>query len=111
MFGDIGNLGKMLKLAGEMKRRMPEMQAKLEAGEYTAEAGGGVVRATVNGKLRIKDVRIDPALLADGAMDAGMLEDLVKAAVSGAQEQASTAAAEAMKDITGGMELPPGFGL
>ena len=109
MFGDIGNLGKMMKIAGELKRRMPEMQAKLAASEYTAEAGGGVVRATVTGKLLIKDVRIDPAILADAMLDTGMLEDLIKAAVAAAQEQASTAAAEAMKEITGGMELPPGF--
>ena len=109
MFGDIGNLGKLMKMAGEMKRRMPEMQAKLAASEFSADAGGGVVRATVSGKLLLKDVRIDPALLADDAMDAGLLEDLIKAAVAAAQEKASTAAAEAMKEITGGMELPPGF--
>ena len=48
MFGDIG---KMLKMVGEMKRKMPEMQAKLAASTYTAEAGGGAVAATVNGKV------------------------------------------------------------
>jgi hypothetical protein len=109
MFGDIGNLGKMMKIAGELKRRMPEMQAKLAASEFSADAGGGVVRATVNGKLLIRDIRIDPALLADASMDAGMLEDLIKAAVAAAQEQATAAAAEALKEITGGVELPPGF--
>jgi len=109
MFGEIGNLGKLMKMAGEMKRRMPEMQAKLAASEFSAEAGGGVVRATVTGKLLLREVRIDPALLADAAMDAGMLEDLVKAAVCAAQEKASTAAAEALKEITGGMDIPPGF--
>jgi len=111
MFGDIGNLGKMMKIAGELKRRMPEMQAKLAASEFSADAGGGVVRATVNGKLLIRDIRIDPALLTDATLDAGMLEDLIKAAITAAQEQATAAAAEAMKEITGGMELPPGFGL
>jgi len=111
MFGDIGNLGKLMKLAGEMKRRMPEMQAKLAASEFSADAGGGVVTATVSGKLLIRDVKIDPKLLADAALDAGILEDLIKAAVAAAQEKASTAAAEALKEITGGMELPPGFGM
>ena len=111
MFGDIGNLGKLMKMAGEMKRRMPEMQAKLATSEFSADAGGGAVRATVNGKLLIKDVKIDPQLLADATLDAGLLEDLIKAAVSAAQEKASTAAAEALKEITGGMELPPGFSM
>ena len=40
MFGDIG---KLMKLAGEMKKKMPEMQARLAASEYTAQAGGGPV--------------------------------------------------------------------
>jgi DNA-binding YbaB/EbfC family protein len=108
MFGDIG---KLMKLAGEMKRRMPEMQEKLASSEFTASAGGGAVTAVVNGKLALVDLKIDPSVLADGAMDAGMLEDLIKAAVCSAQQQAMAGAAEAMKEITGGMELPPGFGL
>jgi len=103
MFGD---LGKMIKVAADMKRRMPEVQAKLEASEFVAEAGGGAVRATVNGKLRLLDVKVDPALLAEGAMDAAMLEDLLKAAVSAAQAQAAEAAMAAMHDLTGGMNIP-----
>lgn len=104
MFGDIG---KMLKMAQELKRKMPEVRAKLEGSEYSAAAGGGAVTATVNGKMSLTDLKIDPALLKEG--DAAMLEDLVKAAISAAQAQASQAAAEAMSELTGGMELPPGM--
>jgi nucleoid-associated protein EbfC len=104
MFGNMGNLGKMMQVASEMKTKMPELQKKLAESEYTAEAGGGAVRATVSGKLQIRDVKIDPAVLEDG--DVEMLEDLVKAAVSAAQANAAEAAAEAMKELTGGMEIP-----
>jgi len=38
-----------------------------------------------------------------------MIEDLVKAAVSAAQRQAAEAAQEAMRELTGGMDLPPGM--
>ncbi len=103
MFGDIG---KMMKAAAQMKKRMPEMQAKLEASEFTAEAGGGVVRATVNGKFKLLDLHLDPAVLADAQTDAALLEDLIKAAVSAAQQQAAEAAAAMMQELTGGMELP-----
>jgi DNA-binding YbaB/EbfC family protein len=103
MFGD---LGKIMKIAGEMKRRMPELQARLAATEYTAQAGGGAVTATVNGKLALVDVRIDKSVLADGQMDTEMLADLIKAAVASAQQQAAEAAAAAMKEITGGMDIP-----
>jgi DNA-binding protein YbaB len=39
-----------------------------------------------------------------------MLEDMIKAAVAAAQEKAQQAAAAAMNELTGGMELPPGMG-
>ncbi|MFP4054891.1 MAG: YbaB/EbfC family nucleoid-associated protein [Phycisphaerae bacterium] len=104
MFGNLGNLGKMMQVASEMKTKMPELQKKLAESEYTAEAGGGAVRATVSGKLQIRDVKIDPGVLEDG--DVEMLEDLVKAAVSAAQASAAQAAAEAMKELTGGMKIP-----
>ncbi|SRR5690554_4557615 len=104
-----GNFGKMMKLASEMKTRLPEMKAKLESSLYTCQAGGGAVSATVNGKMMLTDLKMDPKVLADN--DPEMIEDLVKAAVSAAQAQAADAAAEAMKELTGGMELPPGMGL
>jgi len=102
MFGD---LGKIMKIAGQMKMKMPEVQARLEASEYTAEAGG-VVRATVNGKLAVTDIKIDPKAAGELSDDVEMLEDLIKAAVAAAQRKAAEAAAEAMKELTGGMDIP-----
>lgn len=103
MFGDIG---KMMKLASEMKRRMPELQEKLATTEYTSAAGGGAVSATVNGKMQLTNIKIDKSLLEGGNCDTAMLEDLVKAAVSSAQDKAATAAKAAMKELTGGMDIP-----
>jgi len=103
MFGDFG---KMMKAAAEMKRRMPELQEKLENSEFTAAAGGGAVEATVNGKGRIRDVKLDKALLCDGEVDFDLLEDLIKAAVSAAQQKAAEATVAAVQELTGGMRLP-----
>ncbi len=102
MFGD---LGKMLKTAQQMKSKMPEMQAKLASAEYTATAGGAVI-ATVNGKLALTDIKIDQAAAADLSGDMEILADLIKAAVGAAQQQAAQAAAEAMKELTGGIDIP-----
>ena len=104
MFGDIG---KLMKLASEMKRKMPEMQEKLALTTYSAQAGDGAVTATVNGKLALVDIKFQAFT---PTCDAAMIEDYVKAAVSAAQEKASRAAADAMKELTGGMDLPPGLG-
>ncbi len=100
-----GNLGKMVKLAGELKTKLPELQAKLAASEYTAQAGGGAVSATVNGRLQLCGLTISPEALADGRTDTAMLEDLVKAAAS-AQQEAAAASREAMMELTGGMDFP-----
>lgn len=106
MFGDIG---KLMKVYQDMKTRMPAMREELDTRTFTAEAGGGVVTAAVNGRLGLVDLRIDPSVLTDA--DAEMLADLVKAAVAAAQGQAAQAAADMMNELTGGMNLPGMEGL
>jgi len=102
MFGDIG---KLMKLAGQMKRRMPELQEQLAGTEFTAEVGGGAVEATVNGKLAIRGIKIDPSLLSGGEVDVGIVEDMVKSAVAAAQDKAAAAAAAAMRELTAGLPM------
>ena len=103
MFGD---LGKMLKMASEVKTKLPAMQAKLAAATYTAQAGGGAAKATVNGKGSLVELWIDPALLSDPEMTAESLAAIIKAAVTAAQAQALEEAQKAIHELTGGMELP-----
>ena len=102
-----GNMGKLLKLAGEMKQKLPQLQEQLARSEYTAETGGGAVVATVNGRLELVGIKIDPDLPAgEGGVEIGMLEDLIKAAVAAAQQKAVAAAKEAMAELTGGIDIP-----
>jgi DNA-binding YbaB/EbfC family protein len=106
MFGD---LGKIMKIARDMKEKAPAMRAELESRQFAASAGGGAVAATVSGKMELIDLTIVPSLLDDG--DAEMLADLVKAAVSAAQGQARQAMAKMMQELTGGVNLPGMEGL
>ena len=55
--------------------------------------------------------RLFRAALRDPQMTADMLADVVKAAISAAQEQATLASQQAMKELTGGMEIPGLTGL
>lgn len=103
MFGD---LGKMMKAARQMSERAKAMQDELAAKTFTAEAGGGGVSATVNGKLGLMELKISPELLAESDGDAEMLSDLVQAAVVAAQRQAAEAAAGLVREMTGGMNIP-----
>ena len=103
------NLGQMMKQAQEMQAKMAEMQEQLSATEVTGSAGGGMVRVTMTGKNEARKLTIDPALI--NPAEAGVLEDLVVAAINDARVKAEAAASEKMSDLTGGLQLPPGFKL
>ena len=94
----------MIKQAQKMQQDMQRMQAELEQEEYTAQAGGGVVSATVTGRHELKSVTIDPEAVDPD--DVEMLQDLVVAAVNEAMRAASADAASAMGQLTGGLNLP-----
>ena len=104
MFGKLGDMAGMLKQAKEMQARMKEMQERVASTKFEAEAGAGAVKATVNGKLELVGVKLDPETVKAG--DIEMLEDLVKAAVVAAQTKAAEGMKEEMKNLTGGMNLP-----
>ena len=94
----------MIKQAQKMQQDMQKMQAELETKEYTAQAGGGVVSATVSGKHELRSITIDPEAVDPD--DVEMLQDLIVAAVNEAMRSASADAASAMGQITGGRGLP-----
>ena len=103
------NLGQMMKQAQEMQAKMAEMQEQLSATEVTGSAGGGMVRVTMTGKNEARKLKIDPVLI--NPAEAEVLEDLIVAAINDARAKAEVAAAEKMSDLTGGLQLPPGFKL
>ncbi len=97
----------VIKQAQKMQQNMLKMQAELEEKSYTASAGGGVVEATVSGKLRVTGIKIKPEAVDPD--DVEMLEDLIVAAIGEAMNQAENASASEMKKITGGMNIPGMF--
>jgi DNA-binding YbaB/EbfC family protein len=103
------NLGQMMKQAQEMQARMQDMQEKMERTEIQGVAGGGMVTVTMTAKGSAKAVKIDPALIV--ASEAEVLEDLIVAALNDARAKADALQSEQMKELTGGLPLPPGFKL
>lgn len=101
--GGGGNMQQMLKQAQQMQRRIGELQEELEAREYTATAGGGMVEARMNGKKELLALSINPQAVDPD--DVEMLEDLVIAAVNEVIRTVEDTAGEEMEKITGGMPL------
>jgi nucleoid-associated protein EbfC len=103
----------MMKMMGKMKEvqaRMKEAQDNLVKISAEGESGGGMVKATVNGKKQLIALDIDPVILK--ADDKTMVQDLVVAAVNKAMEEAEGLAKEEMRKSTEGL-LPniPGLDL
>lgn len=107
MFGKMGDLANLIKNASQIQARVKELQEKAESMSYSAESGAGAVSATVNGKLVLMGLRIAPDTIKSG--DVEMLEDLIKSAVSAAQRKATEGLKEQMREMSGGMNLPPGL--
>ena len=101
------NLGDMMKQVQEMQGKMQDMQARLEEQTVTGTSGGGLVSVELNGKGAMKSVTIDPSLLAPDEKE--IVEDLILAAHGDARTKVEKMMAEQMKEVTGGMPLPPGF--
>ena len=92
----------------EMQEAMSHAQESVEAREFTATVGGGVVSATVSGKKVVTAVNIKPEAV--DPEDVEMLQDLVVSAVNEALRQAGDAMEKGMSGLTGGLDLSA-FGL
>jgi len=103
-----GGMQGMLKQIQQMQKDMEKVQNELANKTCTEESGGGIVKATVNGKKELLSVSIDNEILTSG--DKEMLEDLIVAAVNKALNSAGKMAEDDLGNVTKGM-IPPGFNL
>jgi DNA-binding YbaB/EbfC family protein len=99
----------LMKQAAELKSKMEAMQADLERIEVDGIAGGGLVTVTLSGKGEMKGVKIDDSLIKP--QEKGIIEDLIVAAHADARRKAEALLQEKMKQVTGGLPLPPGLKL
>jgi len=94
----------MMKMMGKMKEvqaRIKEAQENLSTITASGESGGGMVKATVNGKKQLIALDIDPAIIKSD--DKVIIQDLVVAAVNKASEEAEVLAKEEMRKSTEGL--------
>ncbi len=94
----------MMKMLGKMKEvqaKMKEVQENLVHIHVSAEAGGGLVKATVNGKKQLVDLEIDNDIVS--IKDKEMMKDLIIAATNKALEEADEKSREEIKKQTSGM--------
>jgi len=88
---------------------MAEMQAEIEQLTRDGTAGAGLVTVTINGKGEMRSLTVDPSLMKPDEKE--IMEDLIVAAHADAKTKMEEALQEKMKDMTGGLPLPPGMKL
>ena len=99
-----GNMQQMLKQAQKMQEKLAKVQEELEAREYEASAGGGMVTVKANGKKEILALTIQPEAV--DPEDVEMLQDMVMAAVNEVLRQVEETSSQEMGKLTGGLNLP-----
>ena len=104
---NLGNLPGLMAKAREMQEKMKAMQEEMARRQVVADAGGGMVQATVNGRLELVKLKIDKTRI--NPNDTEMLEDVIVAAVSAAQNKAAETAKAEMEKMTAELGIPPGM--
>src|SRR2546425_11345350 len=100
----MADLSSLLQLGQQMQFRLSEIQSQLAQQTVTCSAGGGVGQATADGRGQIRAIKIDPQAVQQG--DIEMLEDLVLAAVSQAQQRAAQLYEAGGKKLASRLPLP-----
>lgn len=100
-FGGGANMQQLMRQAQKMQQQMTEAQEKLDAAEYEAASGGGMVKVTVSGKRELTAITIDPQVVDPD--DIEMLQDLIQAAVNEALRKGEEARESTMNKMAPGM--------
>jgi len=100
----MNNLAQMLQQAQKIQGKFKQIQLELANKKVEATSGGGMVRAVVNGRQELLEVRIDPEVVDPKEVE--MLEELVCAAVNKAMEESRRMLGQEMSKIAGGINLP-----
>ena len=105
-YGGMGgmNQASMMKQAQKMQSELAKLQAELEQSSFTAAAGGGAVKATVNGRRELTALEIEPDAV--DPEDVELLQDMVIAAVNEALRKVEEAGSANMAKLTGMKGLP-----
>lgn len=97
----------IMRQAQQVQEKMKKIEAELANKEYEGSAGGGMVKATINGGGIAKKIKIDASLINKEEID--ILEDLIIAAFNDAKKKVDDGSSDALKSATAGIPLPPGF--
>lgn len=98
------NQKQMMKQVQAMQEQFLALQEQAAQTESSASAGGGMVKVSVSGSMRLTSIKIDPEAL--DPEDVEMLEDMILAAVNDALSSAEEQANKQMSALTSSLNIP-----
>ena len=107
-FGDLGNIKEIFSQMKDAQKHVKAMQSQLKEMRVEAQTGAGMVKAIVDGELRLVDLKIDSSLLENNEIK--VLPQLIVKAVQEAQKKAKDESMKVAKNLAGGLNIP-GLGL
>jgi hypothetical protein len=106
----MGALAGLMKNKERLKEMGEEFREKLSRMSAEGSAGGGAVRVTVSGQLRVQQVHLDPAVLAglqtEGAGGKAMVESLIQDATNEAMSRIQVMVSEEARKMAQELGLP-----
>ena len=96
-------VGKLLKQAQKMQKKMEALQEELALREIEISSGGGAVKIKVNGQQEVMAVTLDEEFLKE---DKEFVEETILNAIQEALAKAKETNEEEMGKITGGLDFP-----
>lgn len=97
-------MNKMMKQAQKMQADLLKAQEDLNKEEVEGTAGGGMVKVIMNGAQELNNIKLDPEVVDPD--DVEMLEDLIVAAFTNAQEKIKEKSNDAFGGLTAGLNIP-----
>ncbi len=92
------------ELMSKAKQQYETLQKKMETTIVESTSGGGSVTVKMDGRKQVLSMKIDPEVVKGG--DIEMLQDLVTAAVNGANRKVDEAMQSSMGGMLGGLGIP-----
>ena len=95
---------KLQQMQQQMREELDNIKGEMAEQTVEASSGGGAVTIVMNGNQEVQSVKVSPEAVDPDDLE--MLEDLVMAAVNATVEKSRSMQQDAMKGLTGGMNLP-----
>ena len=98
-----------MRQAQKMQEMFAEKQAEIDAREFKATSGGGMVEVVMDGNKELKSININPEIV--DPEDVEMLQDVIMAAVNEVIREVEDVSNSELGKITGSLNIPGLSGL